>query len=202
MSKMRFYDLLNRVRCFLGQSLISLTLPISAVIPTHYFSIHQSAVRTVRWIKEPAVSADGHPDFSGDPLIIASGGYDGCEIFTDIRDGIGNIANRTRGVQVIYRNIRNVLRSFKMLSVQWHTLHTQLVLFLSITIMILKYIVSARVCLAKDTCFSILGVQYGYVADSLLFILLNVITVYTCIRFSSSACCWLCRWYLHDNKYS
>ena len=33
----------------------------------------------------------------GDPTVVASGGYDGMECMTDIREGHGSVMNRTRG---------------------------------------------------------------------------------------------------------
>ncbi|EJD05772.1 uncharacterized protein FOMMEDRAFT_104009 [Fomitiporia mediterranea MF3/22] len=70
----------------------------SEILPTHYLSIHQSAVRSIKWIPIPSAAADGSLKFTHSPTKIASGGYDGCEIVTDLRDGWGCILNRTRDV--------------------------------------------------------------------------------------------------------
>ena len=67
------------------------------VFPTHYLPIHQSAVRAVCWINAPTASTFGTLDYSTGPHIIASGGYDGCEMLTDLRQGSSSLLNRTRG---------------------------------------------------------------------------------------------------------
>ena len=68
----------------------------AALLPTHYFTAHQSAIRSLAWIRAPVVSASGEVT-ADDPTVIASGGYDGVECLTDIRDMCGNVINRTRG---------------------------------------------------------------------------------------------------------
>ena len=65
-------------------------------MPTHYFTAHQSAIRSLAWVRAPVVSASGEVT-ADDPTVIASGGYDGVECLTDIRDMCGNVINRTRG---------------------------------------------------------------------------------------------------------
>ncbi|OJT08897.1 Transcription factor tau subunit sfc6 [Trametes pubescens] len=67
------------------------------LLPTHYFTAHQSAIRSVSWIRAPVISASGEAT-EDDPTVIASGGYDGVECITDIRDMHGNVINRTRDV--------------------------------------------------------------------------------------------------------
>ncbi|CAL1705390.1 unnamed protein product [Somion occarium] len=67
------------------------------VAPTHYFSIHQSAVRSVAWIRVPTPSVTGEPT-TDDPTVIATGGFDGLECVADIRDLAANTLNRTRDV--------------------------------------------------------------------------------------------------------
>ncbi|OCH93813.1 hypothetical protein OBBRIDRAFT_817558 [Obba rivulosa] len=69
----------------------------SNILPTHYFTVHQSAVRAISWIRAPSVSATGEYTDSN-PTVIASGGYDGVECVTDIQDLLGNVVNRTRDV--------------------------------------------------------------------------------------------------------
>lgn len=69
----------------------------AALLPTHYFTVHQSAIRSVSWVRAPVVSASGEVT-EDDPTVIASGGYDGVECITDIRDLHGNVINRTRDV--------------------------------------------------------------------------------------------------------
>ncbi|CDO73671.1 hypothetical protein BN946_scf185014.g141 [Trametes cinnabarina] len=67
------------------------------LFPTHYFMAHQSAIRSLAWIRAPAISASGELT-SDNPTVIASGGYDGVECVTDIRDISPNVINRTRDV--------------------------------------------------------------------------------------------------------
>jgi len=71
--------------------------PNEEVLPTHYFSIHQSAIRSLAWVRAPGASNEGD-HASDDPTVIASGGYDGVECLTDIRDPVGYVLNRTRDV--------------------------------------------------------------------------------------------------------
>ncbi|KAG9318901.1 hypothetical protein JVU11DRAFT_1011 [Chiua virens] len=68
------------------------------IFPTHFISVHQSAVRALAWIRLPPTDGSGVPNLSEDPTIIASGGYDGVECLTDIREPHGNVINRTRDV--------------------------------------------------------------------------------------------------------
>ncbi|KAI0831441.1 hypothetical protein BC628DRAFT_1336499 [Trametes gibbosa] len=65
------------------------------LLPTHYFRVHQSAIRSLSWIRAPVYSPDGEVT-EDSPTVIASGGYDGVEYITDIRDMCGNVLNRTR----------------------------------------------------------------------------------------------------------
>ncbi|KAJ7600867.1 WD40-repeat-containing domain protein [Mycena floridula] len=69
--------------------------PITNLLPTHYITVHQSAIRAVAWIKAPPGAP---PKLDADPTVIATGGYDGLECVTDIREGHGSIMNRTRDV--------------------------------------------------------------------------------------------------------
>ncbi|KAH0582654.1 hypothetical protein H2248_010575 [Termitomyces sp. 'cryptogamus'] len=71
---------------------------IMDILPTHYITVHQSAVRALAWIRAPPTTATGGPRTNGDPTVIASGGYDGMECMTDIREGHGSVMNRTRDV--------------------------------------------------------------------------------------------------------
>ncbi|KAL4068179.1 hypothetical protein J3A83DRAFT_3825037 [Scleroderma citrinum] len=68
------------------------------ILPTHFISVHQSAIRAVTWIRVPPTSSNGVPATSADPTVIASGGYDGVECLTDIREPHGHVINRTRDV--------------------------------------------------------------------------------------------------------
>ncbi|KAG1905767.1 uncharacterized protein F5891DRAFT_625533 [Suillus fuscotomentosus] len=70
----------------------------SNMLPTHYISIHQSAVRALSWIRIPPTNDSGVPSTSEDPTVLATGGYDGMECLIDIREPHGNIVNRTRDV--------------------------------------------------------------------------------------------------------
>ena len=55
-----------------------------------YFCVHQSAIRALAWVRVPDRHGNG-------PTVIASGGYDGLQCLTDIRDLGGHVFNRTRG---------------------------------------------------------------------------------------------------------
>ncbi|KAH9900932.1 hypothetical protein C8Q73DRAFT_676309 [Cubamyces lactineus] len=81
----------NVGKAFRGES------PSQTLLPTHYFTAHQSAIRSLAWVRAPVVSASGEIT-ADDPTVIASGGYDGVECLTDIRDMCGNVINRTRDV--------------------------------------------------------------------------------------------------------
>ena len=71
--------------------------PVTDLLPTHYLSVHQSAIRAVAWIRAPPSWPSGKSRFDQGPTMIASTGYDGVECITDIREGRGAIMNRTRG---------------------------------------------------------------------------------------------------------
>ncbi|KAF7299226.1 Pre-mRNA splicing factor [Mycena indigotica] len=68
------------------------------LLPSHYITVHQSAIRALCWARSPPSWPNGEPRTNADPTIICSGGYDGLECLTDIRDGHGSIMNRTRDV--------------------------------------------------------------------------------------------------------
>ncbi|KAJ7264024.1 hypothetical protein B0H12DRAFT_1102556 [Mycena haematopus] len=72
-------------------------LPLN-ILPSHYLTVHQSAIRTLAWVRAPPSSPSGVPRLDGDPTVICSGGYDGLECLTDIREGHGSVMNRTRDV--------------------------------------------------------------------------------------------------------
>ena len=55
-----------------------------------YFCVHQSAIRALTWVRVPDRHENG-------PTVIASGGFDGLQCLTDIRDVGGHVFNRTRG---------------------------------------------------------------------------------------------------------
>ncbi|KAI0723855.1 hypothetical protein C8T65DRAFT_627670 [Cerioporus squamosus] len=67
------------------------------LLPTHYFTAHQSAIRSLAWVRAPVYDVEGEMT-SDDPTVVVSGGYDGVECVTDIRDMCGNVMNRTRDV--------------------------------------------------------------------------------------------------------
>ncbi|KAJ7695972.1 hypothetical protein B0H17DRAFT_1198295 [Mycena rosella] len=73
------------------------TLPVD-ILPSHYLTIHQSAIRALTWIRAPPSLPSGAPRVDADPTVIVTGGYDGLECLTDIREGHGSIMNRTRDV--------------------------------------------------------------------------------------------------------
>ncbi|KAF9450261.1 hypothetical protein P691DRAFT_774066 [Macrolepiota fuliginosa MF-IS2] len=72
--------------------------PVTDLLPTHYITVHQSAIRALSWIRTPPSSSSGAPKLDEDPTVIASGAYDGMECLTDIREGHGSVMNRTRDV--------------------------------------------------------------------------------------------------------
>lgn len=71
---------------------------ITNILPTHYITVHQSAIRALTWLRAPPSCPSGAPRTNSDPTVIASGGYDGMECMTDIREGHGSVMNRTRDV--------------------------------------------------------------------------------------------------------
>ena len=73
------------------------TEAITDVLPQFYTSIHQSAIRAVTWMRVPPFSSSGSPLWDEDPVVVATGGYDGVQGFTDLRDAAMNEFNRTRG---------------------------------------------------------------------------------------------------------
>jgi len=72
---------------------------VTDLLPTHYLSVHQSAIRAIAWIRAPPSWPSGKSRYDQDPTVIASAGYDGVECLTDLREGRGAIMNRTRGIQ-------------------------------------------------------------------------------------------------------
>ncbi|KAK7048195.1 pre-mRNA splicing factor [Favolaschia claudopus] len=68
------------------------------ILPTHYLTVHQSAIRAIAWVRAPPSWPSGAPRLDGDPTVICSGGYDGLECLTDIREGHCSVMNRTRDV--------------------------------------------------------------------------------------------------------
>jgi len=95
---------------------------VTDIIPTHYLSVHQSAIRTLAWIKVPPAAPSGKPRTDQDPTVITSGGYDGMECMTDIREGRSAAINRTRGMIRIFSNfilLDHLLD--QMLSTPWHS---------------------------------------------------------------------------------
>ncbi|KIJ44255.1 hypothetical protein M422DRAFT_228294 [Sphaerobolus stellatus SS14] len=69
-----------------------------ALRPSYYIPVHQSAVRCICWAKAPPVSISGLPQPERDPTVVLSGGYDGAQMVTDIREQRSNVMNRTRDV--------------------------------------------------------------------------------------------------------
>lgn len=78
---------------------------IEGVFPTHYVPVHQSAIRAISWIRVPTMSGTGKQT-ADNPTVVASGGYDGMECVTDLREGVGNVLNRTRGMNLFSSCIR------------------------------------------------------------------------------------------------
>ncbi|TFK64273.1 hypothetical protein BDN72DRAFT_889630 [Pluteus cervinus] len=71
---------------------------IADLFPTHYLSVHQSAIRAITFVRAPPTDYTGVVQINQNPIIIASGGYDGLECLTDLRDGRPSAINRTRDV--------------------------------------------------------------------------------------------------------
>ncbi|KIY46871.1 hypothetical protein FISHEDRAFT_46417 [Fistulina hepatica ATCC 64428] len=75
---------------------------LASLVPTHYMTVHQSAIRAVTWVRAPSSTpwkdSPGDPCVDDDPHIIVSGGYDGMEAFTDIREARRSVMNRTRDI--------------------------------------------------------------------------------------------------------
>ncbi len=71
-------------------SLNDLTCLNIATLPIGYYCVHQSAIRALTWVRVPDRHGIG-------PTVIASGGYDGLQCLTDIRELGGHVFNRTRG---------------------------------------------------------------------------------------------------------
>ncbi|KAH8106919.1 hypothetical protein BXZ70DRAFT_915612 [Cristinia sonorae] len=65
------------------------------IIPTHYFPVHQSAVKVISWVRAPTTSATGEIT-ADNPTVIATGGYDGLACLRDIRENTAVDLNRTR----------------------------------------------------------------------------------------------------------
>lgn len=81
------------------------------ITPQFYTSAHQSAVRAVAWVRVPPSSGSGSPLWDGDPTVIATGGYDGSQGYIDIRDGLMNEFNRTRGLSHLFRCCLSALQN-------------------------------------------------------------------------------------------
>lgn len=81
--------------------------------------MHQSAIRTLTWVRVPDRHGNG-------PTVIASGGYDGLQCLTDIRELGGHVFNRTRGTvtsQVL--GAEGAFDTFPQMSlILWHIHHT------------------------------------------------------------------------------
>lgn len=74
------------------------TPTVSGILPTHYMTAHQSAIRSLAWIKTPPCDPIGRPILDQNPTTIISGGYDGQETLLDVRMGHAVSMNRTRGL--------------------------------------------------------------------------------------------------------
>ncbi|TCD70271.1 hypothetical protein EIP91_004172 [Steccherinum ochraceum] len=67
------------------------------VLPTHYFAVHQSAIQAITWVRVPTKSATGE-NTADNPTVIATGGFDGQECLSDIRESTSVLINRTRDI--------------------------------------------------------------------------------------------------------
>jgi transcription factor C subunit 6 len=67
--------------------------------------VHQSAIRALNWVRVPDRHGNG-------PTVIASGGYDGLQCLTDIREPGGHVFNRTRGALLNRLALTFFLRRF------------------------------------------------------------------------------------------
>ncbi|KAH7107647.1 hypothetical protein BKA62DRAFT_825110 [Auriculariales sp. MPI-PUGE-AT-0066] len=68
--------------------------PPSELSPTHYFSVHQSAVRSIVWLRLPR----GPNGADKDPTTIVTGGHDGRVCIVDVRDVRPTVLHRSRDV--------------------------------------------------------------------------------------------------------
>jgi len=75
---------------------------ITDLLPTHYLTVHQSAIRALAWIQAPPCSPSGAPRVDGDPTAVASGGYDGMECMTDIREGQARFWHPFQAMLIVY----------------------------------------------------------------------------------------------------
>ena len=99
MSRMRYsksWTIAHCVRCSVATENSHDIHNVTALLPTHYFSTHQCAIRSIAWIRAPTFSARGELSHD-DPTVILGGGYDGLLSATDIREVCGNEVYRTRG---------------------------------------------------------------------------------------------------------
>ncbi|KAF8604327.1 hypothetical protein BDV93DRAFT_522443 [Ceratobasidium sp. AG-I] len=96
-----------------------LNLPL---LPTHYISVHQSRIQSLRWIRLPAEPNDPTIDPQANPTMIVSGGFDGLVYVTDLRacgvpvsmyrcrDVIQSVAFTTYGAGVISNEHENMIK--------------------------------------------------------------------------------------------
>ncbi|EKM55117.1 uncharacterized protein PHACADRAFT_161079 [Phanerochaete carnosa HHB-10118-sp] len=71
------------------------SLNSDAPLPSHFFSAHQSAIRSLTWIRAPTYSANAEVT-SDSPTMIISVGYDGVMHAIDLREPCGSDISRTR----------------------------------------------------------------------------------------------------------
>ncbi|KAG9034900.1 hypothetical protein FRB95_012457 [Tulasnella sp. JGI-2019a] len=70
----------------------------STILPTYFRRVHQSAIRSLAWMKLPPSNGSGQFCHAQDPTIFCSVGYDGQVLFVDIRDEVVNEMARYRDV--------------------------------------------------------------------------------------------------------
>ena len=69
------------------------------MLPSHFYNAHQSAIRSLTWVRAPTHSADAEIT-SDEPTVLISAGYDGILHAKDMRSPCGNDVSRTRGIYV------------------------------------------------------------------------------------------------------
>ena len=69
-------------------------------------------ISALGWIKAPPCLPSADSLVDQNPTVIASGGYDGMECLTDIRDGHGAVINRTKGLIMSFQSTVRFINVF------------------------------------------------------------------------------------------
>lgn len=73
---------------------------VENLLPMHYIPVHQSAIRSIAWLRTPPCDSSGEYQIHEDPTFFVSAGYDGVQCITDVREGHGTAMGRTRGASI------------------------------------------------------------------------------------------------------